>query len=470
MGDDVDEAVLNFVVECRKEVDRLLGSRPPTLLEGRFGPGATMSDKSQASTVPDKMSSLPTLTPNAWPHLFPWSGTMWASASASLGNSPSFIRGNAFFSVPKTALTRRGCAKEPSVNGFYQLGLGRVMKKRLLSRGINLAEGQDIHRLRAKSASRDGQLATIDLSSASDTVCVNLVKLMLNPKWFELLDSLRSPYTLVGGKWVRLEKFSSMGNGYTFELETCLFAAIAHTACRGEVTYGRDFLVYGDDIIVPVRFAKDVISALKFFGFTPNEKKTFSEGSFRESCGGDFFDGVGVRPFSLEKDPDEPQKLISLANGIRRMARQDGAPPSRWLGLRRSWFKCLDLLPLTVRRCRGPEALGDVVIHDEEDRWDTRWRDNCIRYVRCYRPAQYRVIGWEGWAHDVQMAAALYRVSVTQESRDENGLTFIAKAKRPNHGRIVTAHAAKTDPSLDPRGIIPRDGVTGYKVGWVPFS
>lgn len=455
---DKEEAIRRFLSSTRKAVNSLIGSRPPDSFSGTFGPGATFSDKSQMATIPDKMSSCPTLTRNALFHLVPWSGTLWASASAALWKSPSFVRGNAFFTVLKDATTDRGCGKEPPINVYYQLGLGQEMKKRLLGAGIDLYQGQQKHRAIARRGSLDDSIVTIDMTSASDTVCTNLVRLCTSPQWSEILFSLRSPYTFIEGKWVKLEKFSSMGNGFTFELESTLFAAIAFTACRGEVTVGYDFSVFGDDLIVPKRFALDVINSLKFFGFTPNLKKTFVEGPFRESCGGDYFDGVGVRPFTLESNPDEPQKIISLANGIRRMACQDGSPTLRWLNLRRAWFKCLDLLPSAIRRCRGPEALGDIVIHDEPQYWDTRWRhERGLRYIRCYKPASYRVIGWEGFASDVQMASAVYGILLT---------------KRPsNYGRIVTAYAAKCDPLLDPtKGLIPRDGVTGYRVGWVNYS
>lgn len=260
-----EKAIRGFLSSVRKAVDSLIGSRPPSSFDGAFGPGATYSDKSQMATIPDKMSSCPTLTHNALFHLVPWSGTLWATASAELWGSPSFVRGNAFFTVPKDATTDRGCGKEPPINVFYQLGLGREMKKRLLGAGIDLYQGQQRHSRIARRGSVDNSVATIDLTSASDTVCTNLVSLCLSPQWSELLYSLRSPYTFLEGKWVKLEKFSSMGNGFTFELESTLFAAIAFTACRGEVSVGYDFSVFGDDLIVPQRFANDVIAALKFF-------------------------------------------------------------------------------------------------------------------------------------------------------------------------------------------------------------
>ena len=145
--------------------------------------------------------------------------------------------------------------------------------------------------------------ATIDLSNASDTVAYQLVKLVLPPDWFELLISLRAPFTDMDGKRVRLEKFSSMGNGFTFALETLLFWTLCDTVSNGEAQVLR---VFGDDIIVDTAHAKACVKALEFFGFTPNAKKTFLEGPFRESCGGDYFNGVSVRAVYVKNLPDEP--------------------------------------------------------------------------------------------------------------------------------------------------------------------
>jgi hypothetical protein len=251
--------------------------------------------------------------------------------------------------------------------------------------------------------------------------------------------------TFIQGHWVRLEKFSSMGNGYTFELETITFAAIAMSVCH-DCVLGRDVHVFGDDIIVPSRHATEVCELLSLLGFSLNVKKTFLEGSFRESCGGDYYDGVGVRPYQLKESPNEPQQIIAFANGLRRAARQYGAPSDRPLYSRRAWFKLLDLLPTAIRGCRGHEDLGDIVIHDDEKYWQCRNRAS-IRYLRCYRPATYRKVRWEGFSYDVQFASALYGVALMPLGR-----TLLSRN------------------GLDGRYLIPRDGVTGYKVGWVPFS
>lgn len=448
--DENERRLRDFFARLRKTVSWLIGDCPPSTWEGAFGPGATVSDPSRYTTVPDKMSSVPTFTPEAWPFLFPWAGTEWAKASAALGNSPLSYRGNKYFTVPKDSSTRRSCAKEPSLNGFFQLGLGRVMRRRLALRGLDLVNGQDTHRLVACRASKGAGLATIDLSSASDTISLELVKLAFPDRWVSNLMALRSPYTQVDGKWVLLEKFSSMGNGFTFELETALFAAILLTL-DPTLQIGEDLWVYGDDIIVPSRLENEVKACFAYLGFTLNPKKSYFSGEFRESCGGDYFRGVWVRPYFLKELPHEPQHFIALANGIRKLGRCEAFPHSIRDSLRRAWFRCLDHIPTAIRSCRGPEDLGDLVIHDDQERWDTRWR-SCIRYVRCYRPAQYRKVRWNGFAYDVQFAAALYGVSV--------------EPKRSIGSQPLRADAL----SERERYLIPRDGVDGYKVGWVPFS
>lgn len=444
-GAPANERLLEFVEQLKKNVQWLVGYGPSPIFQGAFGPGATISDHHLRTSVMHKMSTIPTFTPSAWPYLVPWTGTKWAEAVARRGEVSQSVRGNKFFTVPKEATIRRSCAKEPSINGFYQLGLGREMRSRLKERGIDLDNGQDVHRQVACVASESDEFCTIDLSSASDTVCTALVRAVLPSKWLHCLEDLRSPLTQIGKRWVLLEKFSSMGNGFTFELETTLFTAISMTAAG--LTPGKDLWVYGDDIIVPKRSAHDVLWALKFFGFTPNLAKTFVEGPFRESCGGDFYDGVPVRAHYLKELPSEPQQYIALANGIRRLSLQLGLGSQLYRDLRKAWFRCLDQIPSTIRRCRGPVQLGDLVIHDDEAHWVTRWRASGIRFVQVYRPARFRGVGFTRFDEHIQFAAALY------------GVLLYPRDPSP-----------RWKPGYDGRQLILRDGVEGYKVGWLPFS
>jgi hypothetical protein len=357
---------------------------------------------------------------------------MWAKACASSGKEVSFVPGNRFTTVPKDCEKDRGIAIEPSINVFYQLGYGRVIRRRLKDSGIDLTNGQDIHRRLAREASIRGHLVTLDLSNASDTICRNLVKLLLPRKWFTVLNDLRSKKTEFRGRWHVLEKFSSMGNGFTFELETLIFLGLLLGLSRSDhkLLPGKNVFVYGDDIILPSEYSKDVVPMLSFFGLTVNKRKTFVDGPFRESCGGDYFLGEDVRPYFLKELPNEPQQLISMANGIRALAK-DSKVRSRVIA--RAWLCILDALPSNIRSLRGPSDLGDLCVHDDEERWQFRWRHG-IRYIKVYRPARYRKVSWSNFRPDVTLASAVYGVPWG------NG------------------------------GIIPRNSLASYKIGWVPRS
>lgn len=437
---------------AREKIRRWIGSAPPLRVEGKFGPGATYADPSVRCTIPDKMNSVPTATPSAFMHVLDLQETAWGRALTARGSQVEYVRGNRHSLAPKNAKTDRNIAIEPSVNIFYQLAYGKVLRQRLKwSTGIDLKIAADHHRRVACDASLARSVATIDLKNASDTLAEALVRLLLPHRWYRRLSEVRSPFTYIDGHWVKLEKFSSMGNGYTFELETLVFLALCCAACemQGLPCLPKvDVAVFGDDILVPTEAAKGVIAALAFCGLETNVQKTFIDGPFRESCGADYFNGRAVRPYFLKEIPSAPEQWIGFANGLRRSFRahfgEFGLPT-------KAWFKCLDALPSHIRRCRGPEDLGDIVVHDEEERWDTRTRSS-IRYIRVYRPARYRKVPYRVFDPDVILACAVY------------GLESNA-CRRP------------TKPGLDhkslPAGsefIIPRDSVTGYKVGWVAHS
>jgi hypothetical protein len=446
---DTAPGICDFLSRVRKIAERILG-QCPSEVEGRFGPGATFADRVPLTTVPDKMSSKPTLTTSAWPFMITWMATKWHDAAKSRGDTPLFVEGNRFFTVPKDSEKYRGACSEPSLNLFYQLGYGRAMRSRLKRSGIDLIKGKEIHMRVAREASVTSSLATLDLSNASDTISMSLVKLILPARWYEALVRLRSPKTLIAGRWHVLEKFSSMGNGFTFELETLIFLCLALAVpSQEELIAGRNVFVYGDDIIVPSAIAKDVISVLSFFGLSINKEKSFIDGWFRESCGGDYFMGVDVRPFFLEELPDGPQGLISIANGLRRACK--GNPLARWPLLRHAWFRVLDSVPSSIRGCRGPEGLGDLVVHDSEESWRPRWRSG-IRYFRVWRPSRYREVAWSHWKPDVILASALYGVS---------------SGTQVDH---VRDRHEQTRERLRSGGVIPRDSVLSYKLGWVSYS
>ncbi len=236
----------------------------------------------------------------------------------------NIVEGNVLFTVPKNHEIDRCACKEPDFNMYMQRGLGLEIRSNLQRVGIDLND-QSKNRDLARRGSIDGSLATLDLSSASDSIARELVFQLMPIHWFVALDSLRSPVTLIDGDMHVNEMFSSMGNGFTFELESLLFYTIAratcyHTGVSGVVS------VYGDDIIVPTAAAHDLISVLSFLGFSTNEEKSFIDGPVRESCGGHYHNGYDITPFFLKGEILCLTDLIHTANSIRRWSLHEGFP------------------------------------------------------------------------------------------------------------------------------------------------
>lgn len=381
VGFDGETALLlNVAADFIKDV---LGPCPLDLVP-RFGPGATASDAASATTVLDKVSSRPTVTQEALCLLPLWGGTAWershleSSGYKKSSYEPLIVKGNTFFTVPKTALTHRGCAKGPSINVSYQLSVGRIMRRRFKDYlALDLAQGQQHHQLLARKGSMTGEYATLDSERASDTMSYSLVKLLLGKAgmWFELLKTLREPYTRIDGTWVELEKFSAMGNGYTFELETLVFLSLCYAVAWAHGLGGfpaeytglsaEDLVrlghisVYGDDVIVPAFMGRDVAAVLALFGFTVNLKKSYFEGEFRESCGGDFFNGHAVNTAKLQEECIQPADWFSLHNAVKNRF-VDQYPCLNGLSVLNAIKK---QLPRQYRSMYGPTFLGDRVLH-----------------------------------------------------------------------------------------------------------
>lgn len=200
--------------------------------------------------------------------------------------------------VPKNSETSRTIAKEPPGNGFIQKGVDEWMRDQLL-RVLNLdLRDQAINQVMAREGSLGcyDPYVTIDIKSASNGVFVELVRSLAPSEWFSFLNAIRSP----AGKWPngeirRYELFSSMGNGFTFPLETLIFAAAVIAASRMTGS-PCDYRIYGDDIICRQSIALLVVEILNSCGFRVNNNKTFIFGPFRESCGANWYEGADVTP------------------------------------------------------------------------------------------------------------------------------------------------------------------------------
>ncbi len=235
--------------------------------------------------------------------------------NSSFGKKANVIDYNNIAFVPKTAKTLRTIAVEPMLNGYLQKGVDELMRKRLKRVGINLEDQSPNQRL-SREGSIPGQAdpyATIDLSSASDSVSIELCRFLLPEDWFVFMNQIRSPRFVLEGRNYPFNKFATMGNGFCFPLETLIFASLCHVAYR-EGHLREDFSVYGDDIIVRTSVAPRVLDLLRICGFTANTEKTFLSGPFRESCGTDWFEGKDVRPVNLDYAFDSVENVFKFCN------------------------------------------------------------------------------------------------------------------------------------------------------------
>ncbi len=195
---------------------------------------------------------------------------------------------------------------------------------------------QENNQLLAREGSLHGNLATLDLSEASDRVLNSHVLELFRP-WPSLSEAVQAcrsrTAVLPSGTKVRLSKFASMGSALCFPVEALVFTTIVMLGiqdARKTRLNSRDLVrlrgkvrVFGDDLIVPADCAAAVVHKLELFGLKVNTDKSFVTGRFRESCGGDFFDGEWVTPIRLKKsvplsrrDVEEIQHWVEFSNSL----------------------------------------------------------------------------------------------------------------------------------------------------------
>jgi len=244
-------------------------------------------------------------------------------------------------SVPKTQSTPRLIAEEPANMQYIQQSLMRSLVPKLeLSRFGSFVgfTDQTPNQELACIGSRDGSLATLDLSEASDRVPYWLVAAVFGrfPTFVGAISSARSKTVqLPSGEIISLRKFASMGSALTFPLETMLFSMISVASCLGWSSASRSAIsrlagsvrVYGDDIIVPTDKAASVIEGLESFGFKVNRNKSFWTGPFRESCGREFLFGLPTSVVKCREKLPESQncvkEIVSLVS-FRNLLAQEG--------------------------------------------------------------------------------------------------------------------------------------------------
>lgn len=355
-----------------------------------FGPGADMSTREGDVSGYKKFQFPGSVTPN----LLEYSLTFCREAQEndlsddlSISDYSGYdalehaqcMRGNGVFFVFKNAKTFRTAAKEPRWNSWFQAGLGRYVSEiRLVKFNVNLRD-QSANQRAAKRAYFTEE-CTVDKKMASDTAAVLCVMDLTPSDWFDAFMGLRSPAYKIGKEWRWNQKISSMGNGYTFPLESTIFYGIAYACCRVSGSATEEICVYGDDVVIPRTAFPLYKETLEAIGFVINMKKTKVSGRFFESCGKDYYLGQEVRPIYAKRFPETAWDQIQLCNKLLSWAldpKDHSVADRRML---RSWAGLVRYLPVELRLYGPITASG--VLHSTLDRVNLRLLEEESQYLQ----------------------------------------------------------------------------------------
>lgn len=373
-----------------------------------WGPGATTTLRGAEVSAFNKFRDERGITRDLYRLVKPWFSMaypLWkidATGESPLDSLSSFEVGNRVVTVPKNSKTDRVIAIEPGINQWFQKSIGSMIRRRLLREGIDL-NSQRTNQLLAERGSLTGRLATVDFSSASDSISKWLVRTVIrDERWLTLMESCRSKYGVIDSSVFKWNKFSSMGNGFTFELESLIFYAAAVSVCEYKGVSTREISVFGDDVIIP-ESAYDLFSSFsEFLGFKVNPAKSFSTGYFRESCGSHYYNGTDCKPIYLKERLTSVISLYKLANAIRDLAHRRNSHCGCDARFLRVWTSCVRRVPKPLRLWVSRE-LGDVGFHGNFD-------EACPAASKNFRVRQAGR-GFEGFRVTVLMQSGINRNS-----------------------------------------------------------
>lgn len=293
-----------------------------------LGPGASVGVKSTnfyTKIANSTMASTSTALSNFYTQMISYNPT-WSACELVRANAMGtrIVSGSRLSCVVKKKEISRVICKEPPLNMLFQLGIGGVLEERMLEFfGIDLSQQPTENAALALYGSLTQKVGTIDLRSASDNVSLTLCRRHVPRQQLSWLEMCRSPNTTLPGsnESLELHMMSSMGNGFTFPLQTIIFASLVtavyrvygikpyhsryHKNHRPEALGTSNYGVFGDDIICLSKTYDLICRMLTLLGFQVNSDKSFNTGLFRESCGHDYYYGYNVRGVSLETISDE---------------------------------------------------------------------------------------------------------------------------------------------------------------------
>jgi len=253
------------------------------------------------------------------------------------GSSEPFSR---MISVRKTLTKPRLIAAEPSENQWCQQNLWHYFRERSeatwLSSFISFGD-QTLNQKLCIAGSRTGQLATVDLSAASDRLTCHAVQCLFQHN-IGLLQALRASRTRYLHQSIHpglpelmaLRKFSTMGSACTFPVESLMFLGVALAAVLSTrklpvtpsnvASLSGEVAVFGDDIVIPVDSRVLFCRMLEVLHFKINDSKTYWTGKFRESCGVDSYAGVPCTPAywrsPTTRSPDSIASKVEVTNNF----------------------------------------------------------------------------------------------------------------------------------------------------------
>lgn len=417
------------------KIEKVLGKCPNwSDLRPSFGPGATTNIKRKDSVPAEKLGKGLYVGMNLVPYIpfivaaephwwnFHSESSYDATTEEEIQNGCFYAVPGRLQFVPKDAKSYRSVIIEPVISSYYQSAIGDIIANKLRSNGVDITN-QTLNQELARYGSVSGALATLDLSSASDTISRELVKFLFPEDWYSLLNAVRTVEVEYNGTYIQQEKFSSMGNGTTFPLETLIFFALTWAASPH---HERSFInAYGDDIICGSDSSLAVKTVLTQAGFHINEKKSFVSGPFRESCGADYLSGFNVRPVRAKKLLSG-EKLYTLYNFFARNYDDE---------------MCQSILKYLPDPIFGPDGYGDGHLVDH------------LWYTKRLRSEKSRKLGWGGFVFDSFSRCSfknlkrkpgdylhlLYAYYVRSDELDIGGSLFSSKVKG-----FVTEHPSIT--------------------------
>lgn len=407
----------------------------------RHGPGAVAERKKQWEK--SHFDNWPLKLEGTFPYKF--CGTV---ASNKEGLQPlNHEVASRLIGVPKTAKGPRLIAAEPTSHQWCQQLLLRYLfdqcEYHLMGDFIDF-------RNQAKSgalvldASRDGKLATVDLSDASDRLTCWTVERVFrsNPSILRALHAARTRFLRdeisAEGGFLSLRKFASQGTATTFPVMSLVMLCIALGSTLGEKErvdwptirkYRNQVRVFGDDIILPTHGYERLLRAMALLQLKVNVAKSYATGFYRESCGTDGYLGYDVAPAKpVHVVADSPTSCLAVLDNVDNLFEK---------GYFHASTAMFSLLPVRLqRRIRvvGPHDVGVRGVTSfsggDERHLKERWNTRLHRW-------EVRVLG--------------LRLRTKRHQRDglPAQLDWFASSHNPGHARIVSEYADSRKVSVD---------------------